>query len=571
MEFAAPGTIKKYVSINVLAGDNAYFIPANSAGRSIQCRFLDITDREIRIKTTLPLSCLEGTIYFFSYHLLMSFSAQLWEGEDINYYYCLIPEEMTVDERRHFPRVRFESSENKAITIHCRQTRLTFQAILFNLSAGGVGFYLADMSVRLEVGQTIIFNFDILGIAINRMGRVQHIEGSLIGCKFLYVKSAFVNRVHQVIFQEIEWRSDRQLVFLEEKKHIVENIKGRQTRKEHGKKQAIRYYHILNSFLEFSMAMLHAFLQMEVRQRDVRFEKIPVGDYRAVVYFEGQGREIKFQFFLCFQEQVLLKAVAGVLGKSPHMMGREVENVLIELGRMIAENASKCPQTSYFYHFTLSPPLLLIGENQGFFSLSPFPGIRVRYDSPAGEIEVVVLADKPADALLFPVSEGVKSDICNDRDIDLHDALYNAIIDVFSNFLQLDVKEIVSVARNPHQSMFEASAIQEISCHESSGNIVLNVSRELTLSICQRFFHQHPDELAPEPVEVVGEILKRITEKTVAHFREQGKIITSSAPFILKGHNDTITNMDDRPFVTSHYRTPAGEFELGYSTYRDES
>jgi len=46
MEFTAPEIIKKYVSINVLSRENAYFLPAQSEGKSFQCR-LELFGRAI--------------------------------------------------------------------------------------------------------------------------------------------------------------------------------------------------------------------------------------------------------------------------------------------------------------------------------------------------------------------------------------------------------------------------------------------------------------------------------------------------------------------------------------------
>lgn len=563
MEFTAPETIEKYVSINVLSRDNAYFLPSESDGKSVQCKLTSFTGTEIKIETAVPLARLDGVINFYSYHLLMCFPALLRPAGGRTEYCCDVPGEIVVDERRQFPRVRFESDENKTIKITCRNSRAKYNAVLFNLSASGLGFYLTDTTVQLEVGQTLYFDFDMLGVTINRLGRVQYQEGSLVGCKFLYVKPAFMTRVHQVIFKEIEWRSDRFLAFLLEKKEMVNEFRERLKGKGQLKDRAGQYLETLGPFLNFSISMINSFFDIQLQQREVRFDMIVGKPYDAIVFFEGRNRKFKFQFLLCATEPVLLKMCKLSHGiRSSYICG-EVENLIGEAGRMIVENAGDHADSSRYYNYSLTPPSLILGQCQGICSMSSFPCIRITYDSPFGDFEVVILIDEQDELPAAP--NGQPMDGCFSKNLELIEPIYNSLLDIFTNFLHLDIKETAAVVRSPMVTPFEISAIQDLLGKEIEGKVVLNVSESLALNIYEQLFHQSAKSHHAEPVEMVGEILKKVMDKACEGFRELGRSVRMSTPLIIKGKKYTIRNIDNQPFLSSHYRTPAGEFQFGYT------
>ncbi|MCP4215183.1 MAG: hypothetical protein GY765_11020 [bacterium] len=563
MKVTHKNAIQKYIDINVLSKAFCCFVSSKNKKERLALRFASVTSGGIMVESEKPIPDKKGKVYFLSYNLQFSFQTRLHPHEVENCFFIDFPKELLVDERRKFPRIFFESHENKIISLTSHKSKKKHQAILFNLSAGGIGFYLTDAADSVEEKETLYLDIRILGITINCFAVVRHVVGTLIGCQFISVQREFQAQMHRVIFKEIEWRSETYLAYLERKKKIVEKIKETEETKDLKKQESINYLDFINPFLESAISVVNSFLGITLKKKELRFEKISTGQYDASTFFDCESQNFKFQFFLCLREEVLFKMAKIVFDTEHNTLDDEVKDLLGELGNMIVGNAKTKLDSSH--HYTLSTPGLILGKKHVLSTLSQFPAIRIMLESEIGDFDVILFVSDLIEKMKEKSTKEV--DLCSAENLEFVEPIYNSCVNLFSNFLNLDIREKSITMRNPLVPKFEISAMLGISNQAMEGKMVLNLSRKLALKIYEILVNEKVDEFSEEVKDAVGEILNMITGNAKKEFQHKNIYYHLSTPFIVEGKEQVIKNVGQHPFLSSIYWTSEGFFELCYTLY----
>ncbi|MCP4150248.1 MAG: hypothetical protein GY757_21045 [bacterium] len=563
MKIESKKNILKYVNINILAKDMCYFVPTRSKAERFTLNIITASTGGVIVQAEGKLSDLKGNIFFRSYNLLFNFACRLHAQQAENCYFAELPPEIIHEDRRKYPRIFFESHENKIIKVTSMKSQVAHKVILFNMSGGGMGFFLTHPDERIVLGESLFFETKLLGIDLKAFAKVKHAEGSLVGCEYMDIKLDFRARINKVVFKEIEWRSETHLLYLERKKQIVEKIKETEDKKELKKQKSINYLDFINPFLESAASVVNSFLGITLKKKDLRFEKVSTGLYDATTYFDCESKDFKFQFFLCLKEEVLLKTADIVFQEKHESLTGEVKDLLGELGNMIVGNAKTKMDSSH--HYTLSTPGLIIGKKHVLSTLSQFPSIRIIFESEIGEFDVILFVSDIINKLKEETHKTI--DLCSAENLEFIEPIYNSTINLFSNFLNLDIREKSITMRNPLVPKFEISALLGISNVDMEGKMVLNLSRKLALSIYEILLNEKIDEFSEEVKDAVGEILNMITGNAKKDFQKKNIYYHLSTPFIVEGKEQIIKNVGNHPFLSSIYWTSSGFFELCYTLY----
>lgn len=565
MEFYEQKEILKFIRINILSKNKTVFYPSSSPKEPINLQFISVTDYGIVCKPEKEPPDFQGKVGFFSFHFYMTFTCELCHKYNLpdDQFFIFLPKQLTTGDRRKSPRLFFESQENKIVNVQLKRCNQCAKAILFNLSAGGFAFFLTDLTVDIKPNDEVHLDANIVNVPIHSDAVIRHIDGSLVGCMFQNTSLDFRKDVDKLVLREIQWRSEHFIKYLERKEQIVEKIRESEEQKGLRKQQSINYLDFINPFLESATAVVSNFTGITLEKKELKFEKVCTGVYDASTYFDCVSKDFKFQLFLCLKEEVLLKTAEIVFDRKVDAINEEVNDLLGELGNMIVGNAKNNLDSSHYYK--LSTPGIIIGKRHLLSTLSQYPSIRLIFGSEIGDFDIILFV---SDVIEKISSEELKTfDIFAPENIEFIEPIFNSTINIFSNFLQLDIKEKGISMRNPLVPKFEISAILGISGDKLEGKIVLNLSKKLAMKIYEILLNEKTDEFNEYVKDAVGEILNMITGNAKGEFQDKNIYYRLSTPFIVEGKDQTIKNVGNTPFVSSIYWTSQGFFELCYTIY----
>ncbi len=566
MDFIDPDSIAKFIDIAILSKSKARIkkepdpIVISIRERQVDALVIQTTTRSSQSEANIPN---KGLISFSSFNIDFEFSYQLVNSVSPGHSLITFPEKLRYADKRKCARLLFDTRENKIMKLWCERSKIRFSAMLYDLCTDGMGFYVIDQDVSIRNNDTVYLDETILGKQRTAFVKICHVKGTFCGGYFQDATDNFKITLKKDIYEEILWRSEQHLRLLKEKSDVIERIQIQREDREKKKESVLNYLDLINPFLDSVITVLDQFLHLAVKKENLEFKAITTGRYDATTFINCNADSFQFQFFLCLEEAVLLSISERLTGIRPAQIDDSARDLLGELGNMIVGNAKKDLADSLRYH--LSTPGLIIGKRHVLSTLARYPAIRIAFSSEIG----------PLDIVLFVSDVIRKARNCDQFDmiVDPHDAMhfvepiYNSTINIFANFLDISLKEKSITMRNPLTPKFEVTAFLHFNSHDLEGQVVLNMTEKLALSIYKQLVNEEITELNEDVKDAVGEILNMITGNAKEEFCQSGLHYQMSTPFVVIGRDQFIKTIGDIPFISSMYWTSAGFFELSFSLY----
>ncbi|MCP4152436.1 MAG: PilZ domain-containing protein, partial [bacterium] len=192
MEFTDTKTILKYLNITLLSYSRlCYFIPGNEFKERVKARFMSISATEIKLSIDFAPKKNDGFLMFHSYTYMLRFKARLSSGDQPGTYSVSMPAKIETYDQRKYARLVFESKENKIITVYNKDLKHSIKAILSDISAGGMKFYVIDPNLIPKPGELVVADIQLMGKQIKSFARVVQVHDENVGCSFLDKSNQF--------------------------------------------------------------------------------------------------------------------------------------------------------------------------------------------------------------------------------------------------------------------------------------------------------------------------------------------------------------------------------------------
>lgn len=565
MKYSESSTILKYLRINFLSRGKCFFIPGRLKSKSEKIKMVidSVSDQGIRFGLEEgELKSMKGRVEFHAYNLVFCFNTVLAKGFLERSYIASVPTVIEVGGQRTSQRLYFETRVNKIIYAFSEKSQAKVKGLVNNISAGGMGFFLVDNDYQIPKEDILHLDFDVLNEEIKVSAKVMFTKGSLIGCQFIDLHEKQKFKLNHKIHEAIEWGSELHLNTLQRKVELSNKLTEKKEQDKKGEKDSKNYLAYVNPFLESAVSVVDSFIAVKLEKTDVKFERVTSGKYDATTYFDCQSKDFKFQFFLCINDEVL-KSISEIIFQEPiEELDDESRDLLGEMGNMIVGNAKN--NISSDYNFTISTPALITGKQHVLSSISQYPAVRICFKSRIGDFDVILFINDIIKKSMTKCDEFRINDVDSS---DFIEPILNSTINIFQNYLGLDIKEKSLNVRNPLVPKFDVTAFLSIYNEYIEGKIVLNLSRKLALKVYEILVEEKAEEFDEGVKDSVGEILNIITGNAKNEFMSKGLNYQLSTPFIVDGKNQVIKNVGNTPFISTIYWSSEGFFDVCFTLY----
>jgi len=556
MEIHATDQIAKWLDINILDHDQACWGPPKAP---VPIQIISRDEQGLTIRGLDQVPGPKGPLTFHACGICFEAQSRPLKGASGHTLRISLPERLIHAGKRRHPRLPFESRENNILHLWSERLGRRFPAILYNVSAGGLGFFLATPNISLHSGESLLLTGNLLNLSMNAFLSVRYTRGNLAGASFADLSQEESLTLNKAILEALDWRSEQHVTLLRNRQQTGNKIQNLEKERSSHKEGARHYLDLINPFLESAISVLDRFLSLPLTRESVEIRTITTALYDASTYLHCTADALQFQFFLCMSEDTLLNLAERLMGFRPESMDASVRDFLGELGNMIVGNAKNELSGDMRYH--LSTPGLIVGKKHVLSTLSQYPAIRISFSSPAGPVDTVLFISEVL------AKTGKLADLSQNplENMGFVEPIFSATTRIFSDFLGIQVKEKSINVRNPLTPKFDVTAFLGISNETMEGQVILNMSGKLALHIYQKLLGETLEELNEQVRDSVGEILNMITGNAKSEFSESHLYYHLSTPFVVVGKDQVIQNVGSTPFVSSAYWTSAGFFELSFA------
>ncbi|MGE5343601.1 MAG: chemotaxis protein CheX [Candidatus Omnitrophota bacterium] len=569
MEINDSDAIRKYLQITHLSFSKlCYFTPFDSAQSKIKARFLKITDSNVMLELAYVPPILEGYLVFFSYTFIFRFKARLTAGLDQGIFFCDFPIKIETFDRRRFARLKFESMDNKIISIYNRNLGTRVQGILNDVSVGGIGFALVDPEKAPKVGDMIVTKIDLPGKIFQAIVKVVQVREEMVGCAFLDVSKEFQLELNEIVKREIDWRSEIVLQNLRKREEILQSF-SKSIEKKTGDMSIVTLIekeNVLDPFLDFFNLGFQSATETILNKGKVEYKENSALPYLAFLEFDVYfGHDFMFNCYFSCHRDVAYKLAVPMFKNKLAKMTVSYESILDELGKRLEIFADSIDKRNRL--FTITNPHVIESNKRMLSDLLQRPSIQIKLESAVGEFLLMLLAPNLADSLKLCSNARAREFVTMEK-VDLLEPISYSALRVFTEYLKLEIREKSVTTREQLLPRFEVSVILDIFFKDCEGKVILNLSKRLALKIYEVLLNEPADEFNTDVKDAVAEVTNMITGNAKNEFEKSGIYYKISTPIVLESRDGVSIYSKNMRFLSSVYWTSEGFFDLSFSFYK---
>ncbi len=567
MEIVNRDEILKYLQITLLSYSRiCYFVSAEDHKTRIKARFLDISARGIHARLSGIPKGFDGVLVFFSYTFIFRFRAKLKPGEAVGVVYCDIPSKIETFDRRKFARLKFESRENKVVTIFNRTLKHSIKGLLTDISAGGMGLTVADVKRIPRTGDVIMTEVQLKDKRFVAIAQVAHVHENQIGCGFLEKEMKFQMNLNTLIRAEVTWRSEVMLRNLKKREEMMKSFRQAQAKEAEIPKGIEEKLDFLDPLLDYFMESFHAVSGIALSREGVEYKKSTASAFLAAlhqpVFFNV---EPLFKSYVTAADESLYAIAKSLFDDQLGGQGVNAEIVLQQLGRKLEGFSGRPGSGKSLFYFSGSQAVKF--DKKILSRMMQQPSVRVKFNSSAGAFQLTLMADDLEEALNFCAKAREREFITMDK-LDLLQPISYSTLKVFSEAMNLEIREKSVTNRDRLLPRFEISVLLDIFFEDIEGKVVLNMSKRLALKIYETLLGEPVEEFNTEVKDAVAEVVNMITGNAKSDFEEQGIYYKLGTPIVLESKEGVIVYATNMKFLSSVYWTSHGFFDLSFSFFK---
>jgi len=567
MEIVNRQTILKYLNITLLSYSRiCYFSSFKEPQRKIKVRFLHVGSRGIQLRLNEVPASVEGNLVFYSYTFIFRFKTNLSPDSQVGISTCDIPPMIETFDRRKYARLKFESRENKVVTIHNKTLNTSFQGILTDISAGGIGFAVVDTRYIPKVGDVIMTKVQLKEKPFQSLAQVVQVRDDHVGCTYLEKSVKFQLELNAIIKKEIDWRSETMLRNLRKREELVQSFKLAQEKTSKAKKQIIEKLNNINSLTDFFIKGFEEVSGIVFNADKIEYKENTVLEALTSLSFDiHYYNNLLFRGYLFTQEETIYKLAPPLFDNNLAGRGINTGIVLEQLSQKLSDHSESEGDSKEL--FTLSHFKLVQSSKHLLSQLLKIPCIHIQFKSTVGDIIVILMADNLEDSLDICCKAHEREFITMER-MDLIEPISYSALKVFSEFLNLEIREKSVTHREQLLPRFEISVLLDIFFDEFEGKVVLNLSKRLALKIYEILLEEPAEEFNNEVKDAIAEITNMITGNAKSEYENHGIYYKLATPMVVESREGVTIYAMNMKFLSSVYWTSEGFFDLNFCFYK---
>lgn len=567
MEIVSRQTILKYLQITLLSYSRiCYFSSYKEPKTRIKVRFLHISGKSVQMNLSEIPKGVEGNLVFYSYTFIFRFKTRLHAGSDGGVYHCEIPPMIETFDRRKYARLKFESRENKVVTIYNKTLDKSFKGILTDISAGGIGFDVADIREIPKEGDVIMAEVNLKEKKFQSLAEVVQVREDHLGCSFLEKSVKFQLELNDIVKKEVDWRSEGVLKNLKKREELMRSFKKAHEETSKAKDSFTEKLTSLEPLTDYFAGSVEAVSGVVFTKENAEYKESTALDSLLSLYIETYfHNDLLFKGY-CFADQETLLKLAPPLFDN-NLGGRPVNSsiVLEQLGKRLSEHSG--PPGKGKHIFTFSGADVTEGNKRLLSELLRQPSIRVWFAGDVGQFQLILLSENLEDALNLCYQAREREFITMEK-MDLIEPISYSTLRVFSEFLNLEIREKSVTTRDKLLPRFEITILLDIFFDDFEGKVVLNLSRRLALKIYEILLEEPVEEFNNEVKDAVAEVTNMITGNAKSEFEKHGIYYKLGTPLVVESREGVIISAMNMKFLSSVYWTSEGFFDLSFSLFK---
>ena len=567
MEIVSRQTILKYLQITLLSYSRiCYFSSLKDPQVKIKVRFLHVTGKHLQLRLAEVPASVEGNLVFYSYTFIFRFSTRLQPGTEVGVCYCDIPPMIETFDRRKYARLKFESRENKVVTIYNKTLNTSFQGILTDISAGGIGFAVVDARYTPKAGDLIMTEVQLKEKSFQSLAQVVQVRDDHVGCEFLEKSPKFQLDLNAIVKQEIEWRSEAMLKNLKQREELVQSFKHAQEETSKSKKNITDKLTYLTPLAEFFIKGFDAVSGIVPAVERTEFKENTIVEALTSLNFNVYFyNDPLFKGYLFAQDDVMYKLAPPLFDNNLGGRGINTSIVLEQLSKRLSDYSGRPGDGKHI--FSLSGLNVVPSSKRLLSELLRHPCFRIQFDSSIGKFVLLLTAENLADALELCRKAREREFITMER-MDLIEPISYSALKVFSEFLNLEIREKSVTHREQLLPRFEISVLLDIFFDNFEGKVVLNLSKRLALKIYEILLEEPAEEFNNEVKDAVAEVTNMITGNAKSEFEKHGIYYKLATPMVVESREGVTIYAMNMKFLSSVYWTSEGFFDLNFCFYK---
>lgn len=567
MEIVDRNVILRYLHITLLSYSRiCYYTPVKDLQKRIKIRFSRVAPNGVWMKLAEVPKNLDGFVMFYSYTFIFRFRTELRADSEFGLYYCEIPPMIETYDRRKYARLKFESRENKVVSIYNKSFNTRSQGILTDISAGGIGFCVVDPRHTPNPGDLVMTEIRLKNKDFQVIAEVIQVRNDHIGCAFLEKSIKFQLELNAIVKEEVDWRSELMLKNLKKREEWLKDFQSRQEPESKTKQALVKKLDHIVSLVEYFSGAFHSVANIVLSQHSLEYKESTVPGELIFLFFNVYfNSEPVFRGYFCTNDDVLYKLAQPVFDSD--LAGRGINSfmVLEQLGKRL-EAYSGRPGNSCSV-FTLTGLKTLQANKRLHSELLQLPSIQVTFDSSLGPFFLSLTADNLEHSLNLCHHARTREFITMEK-MDLIEPISYSTLKVFSEFLKLEIREKSVNIRDRLLPRFEVSVLLDIFFNDIDGKVILNLSKKLALRIYEILLDETATDFNNEVKDAIAEITNMITGNAKSEFENHGIYYKISTPVVLESREGVMIYARNMKFLSSVYWTSEGFFDLSFSFFK---
>ncbi|MCP4221135.1 MAG: hypothetical protein GY765_41280 [bacterium] len=530
----------------------------------MKARFVSITEGKIQLSLEDKPKQHGGYFVFHSYTYIFRFESKLTASEEPNIFYCDVPMSIRTSDRRKYSRLIFESKENKIITLHNKNLSQSIKSVLNDISAGGFGFTAPLPEQLPKVGDVVVADFALKELKIHCLSKVMQVRGSFVGCAFLEKGSELQLGINKIVTREIQWRSEIMYRNLKKREEMMHKMRkqlhdNRTGAPELKKKEEIKLDPLV-PMLDYFIETFASVAGTRLTKKEMGYRESTACDFSSAMFFKINYKQAVFKGFFYAPNTLIRKLAPAVFDRTDGVVFNSGD-VLAALGKQLV--ATSQAMKSWDMRCTFSDSAVMEINKRLLSSMMKLPSVRMVFGSDIGDFNLFIMADH--------LPETIKScltalEVVTMDKLELMEPISYSTLNVFGNYLKLEIREKSVVTRDRLLPRFEISILLDIFLGKDiEGKVVLNLSKKLALRIYEILVDEKVDEFTAEVKDAVCEITNMITGNAKSEYEKNGIYYKMATPVVLNCKENTMVYAGKMPFLSSVYWTSEGFFDLSFS------
>lgn len=543
-----------------------YFIPAKDTKSRIKIRLTRVSPKGIWMRLGDLPKGVDGYVSFFSYTFIFRFRTELRATEEAGLYYCPVPPMIETHDRRKYARLRFESRENKVVPVLNKSFNTRSKAVLTDISAGGMGYYVVDERFAPSEGEMVITEIKLRKKSFQVVAQVIQVRGDQVGCAFLEKSIKFQLDLNGIIKEEIDWRSELMLRNLKKREEWLKSIQSKKEPESESKKALVKKLDFISPLVEYIIGAFQTVSGTVLSQETIEYKETTVPGQLIFLFFNVYfNNEPIFKGYFYAPEDSLYKLAPNIFEDGLAGRGINTTIVLEQLGKRFEGYSGRPGSGSSIFSLT---GLKVLQSNKRLLSeLLRVPCLRIPFQSSIGPFDLSLSTENIEHSLNLCHNARARQFITMEK-MDLIEPISYSALNVFSEFLKLEIREKSVTTREKLLPRFEISVLLDIFFDDIEGKVILNLSKKLALKIYEILLHEKVEEFNNEVKDAIAEVTNMITGNAKSEFENHGIYYKISTPVVLESREGVMIYSRNMTFLSSVYWTSEGFFDLSFSFFK---